>query len=60
MINELVTETLLCLQCLMSLTVVLGSLNKEEFIEAFDSILDQSQYRQLLEKLFDKVYQILI
>jgi hypothetical protein len=44
----------------MSLTVVLGSLNKEEFIEAFDSILDQSQYRQLLEKLFDKVYQILI
>jgi hypothetical protein len=34
----------------------LGSLNKEEFIDAFESILDPSQYRQLLEKLFDKVF----
>lgn len=32
-----------------------GSLNKEEFIEAFDSILELPEYRTLLEKLFDKV-----
>jgi hypothetical protein len=30
-------------------------LNKEEFIGAFESILDQNEYKQLLEKLFDKV-----
>ena len=33
----------------------LGSLNKEEFIEAFESILDLTQYKNQLEKLFDKV-----
>jgi hypothetical protein len=33
----------------------LGVLNKEEFIGAFESILDQNEYKQLLEKLFDKV-----
>jgi hypothetical protein len=33
----------------------LGALNKEEFIGAFESILDQNEYKQLLEKLFDKV-----
>ncbi|CAF3496897.1 unnamed protein product [Rotaria socialis] len=32
-----------------------ASLNKEEFIEAFESILDSSQYGLLLEKLFDKL-----
>ena len=31
------------------------SLNKEEFIQAFESILDPIEYEQLLEKLFDKV-----
>jgi hypothetical protein len=36
--------------------IFLGTLNKEEFIEAFESILDQHEYRQLLEKLFDKVF----
>jgi hypothetical protein len=34
-----------------------GSLNKEEFLEAFESILDQHEYKQLLEKLFDKVFR---
>ncbi|CAF3442031.1 unnamed protein product [Rotaria sp. Silwood1] len=31
------------------------SLNKEEFVEAFESILDPTHYGQLLEKLFDKL-----
>ncbi|CAF0886081.1 unnamed protein product [Rotaria sordida] len=31
------------------------SLTKEEFIEAFESILDLTQYGPLLEKLFDKL-----
>jgi len=30
-------------------------LNKTEFINAFESILDLNEYTQLLEKLFDKV-----
>lgn len=34
----------------------IGALNKEEFIGAFESILDQNEYKHLLEKLFDKVY----
>jgi hypothetical protein len=33
-----------------------GSLNKEEFIETLESILYQTEYGQLLEKLFDKVF----
>jgi hypothetical protein len=33
-------------------------LNKEEFIEAFESILDQTEYKILLEKLFEKVFKI--
>ncbi|CAF2653059.1 unnamed protein product [Rotaria sp. Silwood2] len=32
-----------------------SSLNKEEFIESFESILDLAQYRNQLEKLFDKL-----
>jgi len=32
-----------------------GALNKTEFINAFESILDLNEYTQLLEKLFDKV-----
>ncbi|CAF0961507.1 unnamed protein product [Rotaria magnacalcarata] len=32
-----------------------GSLNKEEFIESFESILDLIQYKNQLEKLFDKL-----
>ena len=31
-----------------------GSLNKEEFVDAFESIVDLSQYGNQLEKLFDK------
>ena len=34
-----------------------GTLDKEEFIEAFESILDHIQYRNQLEKLFDKVFK---
>ncbi|CAF4611135.1 unnamed protein product [Rotaria sp. Silwood1] len=32
-----------------------GSLNREEFIDSFESILDLAQYRNQLEKLFDKL-----
>ncbi|CAF3733415.1 unnamed protein product [Rotaria sordida] len=32
-----------------------GSLNKDEFINSFESILDLAQYRNQLEKLFDKL-----
>ncbi len=35
----------------------IGSLNKEEFIESFETILDLTQYGNQLEKLFDKVQQ---
>ena len=38
----------------------LVSLTKEEFIEAFESILDLSQYANQLEKLFDKVLETLL
>lgn len=35
-----------------------GSLNKEDFITSFESILDLVHYKNQLEKLFDKVYKI--
>ena len=47
------------LDCVSTIIVVLfclGTLNREEFIGAFETILDQNEYRQLLEKLFDKVF----
>ena len=37
---------------------LIGSLNKEDFIEAFESILDLTQYGYQLEKLFDKVKEL--
>ena len=36
----------------------LGTLNKEEFIESFHSILDPNVYGNQLEKLFEKVVDI--
>lgn len=36
--------------------LVLGSLNKDEFIESFQPMLDLTQYANQLEKLFDKVF----
>lgn len=37
----------------------LGSLNKDEFIESFQPMLDLTHYANQLEKLFDKVFEIL-
>jgi hypothetical protein len=41
----------------MIIVFCLGTLNKEEFIGAFETILDQNEYRHLLEKLFHKVFR---
>jgi hypothetical protein len=57
MIKNLVRKTDLLLFDVISHCYFSATLNKEDFIEAFESIIDPVENRNQLEKLFDKVFE---